>query len=86
MMDWDHGNYGGGAGLGMLLMFVVWIAIIGVAIWAVARLTRSGTHQAVGPEHPMAILDRRFANGEVDAQEYAQARRILQGKPIDPIS
>ena len=31
------------------------------------------------PDEPLAILQRRFAEGEISAKEYEQRRRILSG-------
>ncbi|HEX2705046.1 MAG TPA: hypothetical protein VHM65_04750 [Candidatus Lustribacter sp.] len=75
MMGW----YDNGLGLGMLLMLVVWGGLIGLGIWAVARLTR-GESRPAPTESPRQILDRRFASGEIDAGQYAETRRILEGR------
>lgn len=64
--------------LGMVMMVAIWGGLIALAVWAVARVTRTERHASPGLEPPRAILDRRFASGEIDAQEYAQARRILE--------
>jgi putative membrane protein len=36
------------------------------------------THPATG-ETPLQILDRRFASGEINAEEYKRARDLLTG-------
>ena len=36
------------------------------------------THLAAG-ETPLQILDRRFASGEINAEEYKRARDVLGG-------
>ena len=74
--------YGHGPGWPwMLLMMLLWIALIAVIIWAVIRLVqRSGEHGRQGRETPQEILDRRFALGEIDADEYRQARAHLAGR------
>jgi putative membrane protein len=69
-----------------LLNFIFWAAIIGLAIWAVLRLTRSSPppRYPVGPpqthhrESPREILDRRFASGEIDAAAYEDMRRRIE--------
>lgn len=71
---WDAGGW-----WGMGLMMVFWIAVIGVGIWAIVRVTSGpSSSTAVSAESPRAILDRRFANGEIDATQYAEARRLLE--------
>jgi uncharacterized membrane protein len=59
-------------------MVLVWGAVIAIAVWALARATRS--EQVVGApvESARALLDRRFAAGEIDAAEYAVRRRALE--------
>lgn len=71
-----------------LLNFLFWAALIGFAVWAVLRLSRSGPppRYPVGPppqahhrESPREILDRRFASGEIDAAAYEDMRARIEG-------
>lgn len=81
MMGWwqDGNGWYGMNWWGMGLMMIFWIVLIGLGIWAVIRFTQGGDRQAtISPESPRAILDRRFASGEIDAQSYAEARRLLE--------
>jgi putative membrane protein len=83
MMGWYNNGWGWGSGFGMLLMLLVWGGLIALGIWAVSRLTRgSGGGQQGQPtlETPRQILDRRFAAGELTAEQYAEARRVLEGR------
>lgn len=86
MLYWD----GGGGWVWMAFMPLLWIVLIGLAVWAVVRLTRDRTgsrHANERPretdanepprETPEEILDRRFASGEMDADAYTQARERL---------
>lgn len=68
-----------------VLMPLMWIALIGLTAWLVMRLTHPSAsptpvHHPPAPdrETPEEILDRRFAAGEIDAQEHASARQHLQ--------
>lgn len=73
MMWW---NWGTGA-WGMGAMMLVWIALfVGVA-WLLARVTR--TEHAPAPEPASQVLDRRFAAGELTAEQYASMKRTLSG-------
>ncbi|MFG2109670.1 SHOCT domain-containing protein [Micromonospora chersina] len=74
--------YGYGSGwIWMTLMPVVWIALIAVIVWAVARLVaRPADHGRQVRETPQEILDRRFALGEIDAEEHERARAHLAGR------
>ncbi|MFR9780971.1 SHOCT domain-containing protein [Micromonospora sp. MS34] len=67
----------------MMLMMLLWIALIAVIVWAVIGLVQcsgGGEHGRQGRETPQEILDRRFALGEIDADEYRQARAHLAGR------
>jgi putative membrane protein len=79
---WNDGN-GWTNGFGMLVMLLVWAGLIGLTVWAVTRMTGSNTTASTTLESPRQILDRRFAAGELDAEQYAAARRVLEGRSID---
>ncbi|MDO8307191.1 MAG: SHOCT domain-containing protein [Actinomycetota bacterium] len=78
MMGWYPNGWGAMGVLGMVLMVAVWAVIIAGAIWLIARATRTEHPAGVEHEPGRTILDRRFAAGEIDAQEYASARRTLE--------
>ena len=81
MMGW-YGN--GGWGAEMLFMGLFWVVLIALAVWAVARFTRRPDDPAQsGTESARQILDRRFASGQIDATQYAEARRVLEGRSVD---
>ena len=75
-MNWYRDGYGWSHGEGMIFMVVLWIVIIGLGFWLVTWLTRKD-NSAPQEESPRQILDRRLAGGEIDASQYAQARRLI---------
>ena len=78
MMGWSPSGWGAMGAVGMVMMVLVWAAVIAGAVWVIARVTRT-EHVAAPPrESGRAILDRRFASGEISAEEYAHARRTLE--------
>jgi putative membrane protein len=82
MMNWN-GNTGWWNG-GMIFMGVFWLLLIGLALWAVIRLSRrpdDAPRSSV--ESARQILDRRFAAGDIDATAYAESRRVLEGRSAD---
>jgi putative membrane protein len=90
MMWWDGNSGGWGAGM-MVFMILFWVALIGLAVWAVLRLTGGGQRQTPpGPDDQVDsarhILDRRFASGDIDAEQYAQMRRVLEGRGTERAS
>lgn len=80
MMYWD----GGGWGAGMLVMGVFWIALMALVIWAVLGFARS-PHPSAGGDLDSArrVLDRRYAAGEITTEQYAEMRRILEGRGVE---
>jgi len=68
----------------MVFMGLFWVAVIAGAVWAVARWSRRPqTPNDTPVESPRAILDRRFASGHIDAAQYGEARRVLDGRSVD---
>jgi putative membrane protein len=65
---------GMGAG-GWLMMIGLWVAMLGLIVWAVTRIfpTNQPVHDA------QRTLDRRLAAGEIDPQTYRLIRDELTG-------
>jgi len=60
----------------MLLALAVLVAIVVVGVWAVIHFTGPGRQGGSGSD-PRQILDRRYARGEIDKEEYQRIRREL---------
>lgn len=81
MYDWSAGSWGWNGWLSMSAMMLLFVgAAIALAVWAAVWATRpTSSHRSF--ETPRAVLDRRLAAGEIDADEYARARRLLDDYP-----
>ncbi|HET7466108.1 MAG TPA: SHOCT domain-containing protein [Candidatus Dormibacteraeota bacterium] len=61
------------------------VGLIVLVVWAVTRAGRVMPATQYGPppapprEAPIDILQRRFASGEINAEEYEKARDLLKG-------
>jgi putative membrane protein len=69
----------GGGGFWFLIGLLLLIALIVLVVWAVTSLSRSGratTHDPSRPT-PNEILRERFARGEITAQEFEDAKKVL---------
>jgi len=73
-------------GAAWIFMGLFWIALIASIIWLVVRLLPSNGHAGATPpappllsaqESPVDILDRRFAQGEIDLETYQAHRAAL---------
>jgi putative membrane protein len=72
-------GYGWGMGtLGWIFMGLFWIVVIGLVVWGVVALLPGGRSAGRNEgQRPEEILDRRFALGEIDAEQYRRAREEL---------
>lgn len=88
MMGW----YGTGmGGFGWLGMGLVWLVLIGLIVWLVARLLPGRAPQPPTPptgaaprsesaaDPVLEILDQRLARGEVDVETYRSVKATLLG-------
>ncbi len=73
---WGYGHGGGLMGIGMIL---VWLIPIALLVWLFARAAsgRSGNNEA--QQSPCEILDARYARGEIGRDEYQERRADLEG-------
>lgn len=62
----------------MLGMVLFWGLVILGVIWLVREYGHS-PRRSGGPDDPLTVLQRRFANGEINAKEYEERRRVLSG-------
>ncbi|WHH59959.1 SHOCT domain-containing protein [Petroclostridium sp. X23] len=72
MMGWGYGMMGGW--FGMLIPLI----LIGVIVYAVIRLSgNSNVRNEREYDNSLAILNERFARGEINEEEYKQKKAIL---------
>lgn len=77
---WHGWNDGGWWGIGMLGMALFWIVVIVAVIFAVRALgdrSRWGGQPPPPRETPLEILQRRYASGEIDDEEFEEKKRKL---------
>lgn len=79
--SFGHMDFGGGwwivMGLGMILFWG--LVILGI-VWLVQE-TSGHREQSARNNDPIAILDRRLAEGTISPEEYRQRRTALTGAP-----
>jgi len=85
---WNYGpgwgmmnGYGYGYGYGPIGM-IVWVVILIAIIAAIVWLVRSLTARDVSPPSPrrsagLAVLEERYARGEINRDEYLQKKQDL---------
>jgi putative membrane protein len=74
MMDWGYGH-----GPGMMFGPLIWLLVLGLivaaAVWLVRRF--DGGQSGGGALNARAELDMRLARGEIDAEDYAARKELL---------
>ncbi|MFF2039027.1 SHOCT domain-containing protein [Kitasatospora sp. NPDC048239] len=70
----DHDGHWPGPWI--LLIPLAWAAVVFLAI-VVLRRTFWRRGCGAGPDAPLAVLGRRFAEGDIDADEYRAKRAVL---------
>ena len=81
--QWGNSGYGhmmgpGGWFFGPLLLLLL---VVGIVVF-VLRQTGGlrGDSRSQDTDEPMTILKSRFANGEIDQEEFEQRRSVLESK------
>jgi len=71
---------GGGMFFGSVVMWLILILIIlGLVTFIKIILGNSSGKSDLNKETPMEILEKRYARGEIDEQEFNQRRKELEG-------
>ena len=70
----------GGMILGSGFMWIFWILIIVAIVWLISSVINTGSSSKKAEEDsPLEVLKRRYANGEIDDDEYIRKRNQLKG-------
>ncbi len=62
--------------LGISILWIVWIPLLIFFIWLIIRDKTTVPLK----ETPMEVLKRKFANGEITAEEYERGKQLLDSK------
>lgn len=68
--------HGWGWGFGILAA-LFWLAVLVLVCVLIWRLLADRRRDGTGRESPMEILERRYARGEIDRQEFEEKKRDL---------
>ena len=76
--DWGWGHMI----FGSLMMILFWGGIVAVVVLLI-RSTRGGSTGGAGTpslgKSPLDILNKRFARGEIDKEEFEERKKLLSG-------
>lgn len=59
-------------------MIIFWIILIVVIVLLVKSFTSRSSERIERRESPMDILNRRYASGEIEKEEYAEKKKDLE--------
>jgi len=75
MGPWGHMT---GYGFGGILMWIIFLIVIGVAVYLVVQATKSKGPESPYKETPMEILKKRYAKGEITKEEFEKMKKDLE--------
>ncbi len=74
-------GYGSMGGVNMVFWLLVFVLLIGAVVWFMRSSSRSiglGRHTGAVLPGGLDVLERRYANGEINRDEYLQKKGDLQ--------
>ena len=75
MGNWGHMmGYGYGGGF----MWLIILALVGVAVYFLLQVSKSKTSDRQITEQPLDILKKRYAKGEIDKEEFERKKKDLE--------
>lgn len=63
----------------MAAMILFAVLVVAGVIWLIAHLVRGSRPAQDDGDEALQVLERRFAAGEIDANEYRERRSTLEG-------
>ncbi len=81
MGGWDHGGSymcGIGYGYGGMFMGILFLIVLGVAIYFIVQTLKSKNVTGQVQETPLDILKKRYAQGEITKEEFARMKKELE--------
>ena len=73
--DWGHMGWWGMGMIGWLVMVVT----IGLLLWGVWAATRRRDESASTTSAALEVLNRRYASGEIEQEEYLERKQDILG-------
>jgi len=65
-------------GLGGILMWIIFLIVIGVAVYLIVQATKAKGLESPFRETPMEILKKRYAKGEITKEEFEKMKKDLE--------
>jgi putative membrane protein len=79
MGGWDRSeNYGCGFGYGGMFMGILFLILLGVAVYFIVQYLRTKGVAGQVPETHLDILKKRYAKGELTKEDFERMKNELQ--------
>lgn len=77
---WHTGGWGHmmDYGYGGIFMWIIFLIVIGVAVYLIVQATKSKGLESPFRETPMEILKKRYARGEITKEEFDKMKKDLE--------
>jgi len=72
---WGHMGY---FGFGEMIMWIIFLIVIGVAVYLIVQAAKSKGLESPFRETPMEILKKRYAKGEITKEEFEKIKKDLE--------
>lgn len=70
--DWNTMGF-----FGWMMMIVFWGTVVALLVWAIRSAATTNNRSAPDAPDALGILERRYAAGEIDRDEFEDRRRVL---------
>jgi putative membrane protein len=75
---WGHEGFFGMPVVGTIFGIIFWLLVLYALFVLVANFVKRGAGPAQKEETAMDILKKRYARGEIDAEEFARKKKDLE--------
>ena len=72
MMNYDGHFFGGG------FMWIFWVFLIFGIFFLIQNMRKGNSGDSSDKESPLEILEKRYARGEIDEEEFKRRRKELE--------
>ncbi len=75
---WGQGGFAGMPVVGMIIGVVFWLLVLYGLFMLVSTIAKRKSGPAGKEESAMDILQKRYARGEIDAEEFARKKKDIE--------
>ena len=80
MMDgWSGGGWGWFGALHMIVWLLILVLIVAGIVWLARAAMQRGDSDRTRSSSALAVLDERYARGDIDRDEYLEKKRVILG-------